>query len=193
VARGHLGHLVARRQNLERARLSARRSMQVARKLSEHPNTSTLQLALLEEAVQVYQQYVTSDDPDVRHEMAKTYMTLAYAVGWRRQHARAEELFTQAADGLEKLVHDYPQRSIFQHDLAMCYGRRARILFLADHQRFPEVQTMLRKSCAMLESVSAKNDVCRGPCSELEHHRKWLEDIVRNVESESKRAATASL
>jgi hypothetical protein len=114
-------------------------------------------------------------------------------VGRRGQRARAEELFIQATDRLEKLVHDFPQRLLYQHDLAACYGRRAKILFAADRRRLPEVQQMLQKSCAMLESLSASHELGSRACTELNLHRKWLEDIARTADARQRPATTAGL
>jgi tetratricopeptide (TPR) repeat protein len=130
-------------ENLRQARAAVDRLFtRVAGDLTDVPHLTEMQRALLEDALEFYQQFLGQDqnDPTLRHETARAYQrvgNIQHALG---RTIAAVEAFQQATALLEELVKEYPADRTFRHDLMLAYGAHSYTLLWTSDQQTIELR-----------------------------------------------------
>ncbi|ODU02306.1 MAG: hypothetical protein ABS79_00680 [Planctomycetes bacterium SCN 63-9] len=96
----------------------------VAEDLKKTPGMEEIQRALLEDALEFYQDFlaVHGDDPEVRYEAARAAHRVGSIHELIGQHHKVETPLRQAIGLLDKLVADAPREAAYRADLAECHS-----------------------------------------------------------------------
>jgi serine/threonine protein kinase/tetratricopeptide (TPR) repeat protein len=108
-------------ENFRQARDAVDRMLtEVAAKLANVPHMGQIRRALLEDALEFYEEFLEerSDDPAVRHETARAYIRVAEITSLLGKYERGEEAYRQAITILDGLFAEFPTMSEYQADLA---------------------------------------------------------------------------
>ncbi len=97
---------------------------QVAEDLKDVPHLAHIRRALLEDALEFYQEFLEQKrtDPEIRHETATAYASVARIHTAIGQNERAENSIRQAILILENLSAEYPADVEYGRDLSSAYG-----------------------------------------------------------------------
>jgi tetratricopeptide (TPR) repeat protein len=94
------------------------------------PHQENLRRALLEEALRLHRElpHDSTDDPEVRQELARTNRRLGRIYQLIGERQEAEKLFRQAVDLSKSLSDEFPTQAEYRNDLADYYGSLGHLL-----------------------------------------------------------------
>jgi serine/threonine protein kinase/tetratricopeptide (TPR) repeat protein len=119
------------------------------------PGLQPLRKELLETALKYYQGFVEEhpDEPAVRSELARAYFRVGSIQEEVATKADAFQAYQASRDLWERLVHDHPASSEFQHQLAECLRKIGRLQF-RDLGRPVEALEALQNAQAIYEQLA---------------------------------------
>jgi tetratricopeptide (TPR) repeat protein len=145
-------------ENLRQARAAVDRLFtRVAGDLTDVPHLTEVQRALLEDALEFYQQFLGQDQKNaaLRHETARAYRRVGNIQQALGRSEAAEVAFQQATALLEALVKDYPADWTYRHDLMLAYGEHAyTLIWSADQQKTIELR---ERQLSMARTIAEQN------------------------------------
>jgi serine/threonine protein kinase len=109
----------------------------VAEDLKKTPGMEHIQRALLEDALEFYQDFLAThgDDPGVRHEAARAAHRVGSIYELIGQNDKVEKPLKQAVGLLDKLVADAPREAAYRVDLAECHSDLGAVLGISHRTR----------------------------------------------------------
>jgi serine/threonine protein kinase/Flp pilus assembly protein TadD len=143
-------------QNFERATEAVNRMLtRVAEeKLIDVPGMEPVRKALLEDAIQFYEQLLSerNTDPEIRLATARAYMKLGWVHRRFFESNKGQAAYNRALDLLEPLVKEYPKEPRYRSALANALHLHSHAT--AWHKtRWPEAEAQLRRAVELQESV----------------------------------------
>jgi serine/threonine protein kinase/predicted Zn-dependent protease len=145
-------------ENLKSARAAVDRMLtRVAGNLSDKPHLTEMQRALLEDALEFYQQFLKQDEdkPELRFETARAYSRVGDIQRALGRKDAAEQSFKEATRLLEALVKQFPADQSYRKDLIEVYADHAYALIWSGR---PQENIQLRaRQLAAAKAIATQN------------------------------------
>jgi tetratricopeptide (TPR) repeat protein/tRNA A-37 threonylcarbamoyl transferase component Bud32 len=153
-------------------------------RLAHEPRMELVRRKLLEDALRFYQGFLKErpNDPEVRWEMASTYLRLADMQRRLGQHAAAEESYRAAIALFQALAGEFPKEPGYRYGLAGCYTNLGNLL--ANSPRQQEAERAFQRAREIQEALvseDAGSAKYRSALAGTDHNLATLLGMARRI------------